>query len=219
MSKTSTPVSGCGQPILGPSGVGKTKTSPVDINIQKEGKKLSRTEITYHVPKCQTCDQPFQPNSPRGHNCAVCSQVQADKKMPRMIIKNIRLEFISDDIIQTIFHEYPVIADLLTSNTNDKIKVITILKNDSKQTGSIILEVSPNIRKILIKGNRVKLGMCVYPIFDNLRLNLCSICMRTGHIAKYCRSLNNTCGICSLNHVTKTCQYFPIKLNRNEYKI
>ena len=59
--------------------------------------------------------------------------------------------------------------------------------------------------------------MYVNLTFDNLRLNLCSICMRTGPIAKYCRSLDITCGICSLDHVTKTCQYFPIKLNRNEY--
>ena len=80
MPKTSTPVSECGsfQPIPGPSGVGKTKTSPVDINIQNEGKKLRKTEITYRVRKCQTCDQPFQPNSPRGHHCAVYSQVLAD---------------------------------------------------------------------------------------------------------------------------------------------
>ena len=77
-------------------------------------------------------------------------------KLPRMIIKNNQLEFIPDK------------TNLLTSNTNDKIKVITVLKNDSKKTSSIIIEVSQNIRKILIKGSRVKLGMCVYPSFDNL---------------------------------------------------
>ena len=54
-----------------------------------------------------------------------------------MIIKNIQLEFIPDDIIPTIIYEYPDIANLSTSNTNDKIKVISILKIDSKQTDSI----------------------------------------------------------------------------------
>ena len=92
-------------------------------------------------------------------------------KLPRMIIKHIQLELIAHDAIQTIIPEYPDIANLLTSNSNGRIKVIvkTILQNDSKQTGSIVLQASAHIRKILIQGNRVKLGMCVYSIFDDPR--------------------------------------------------
>ena len=42
------------------------------------------------------------------------------------------------------------------------MKVVTILKSNLWNASSIILQVSPNVRKIWLKSDKVKLGMCVY---------------------------------------------------------
>ena len=86
-----------------------------------------------------------------------------------------------------------------------------VLKSNLWNASSIILQVSPNVRKILLKSDKVKLGMCVYPIEDYVGLMQCYSCLKYGHLAAHCRNKTSTCGICSQNHSTKNCPNYDIR--------
>ena len=129
------------------------------------------------------------------------------KKYPRLIIKNIPNDMLPSDIIETINRNCAEI-----NNLEDKeMKVVTVLKSNLWNGSSIIIQVSPNVRKILLKRDKVKLGMCIYPIEDDIRLLQCFSCLKYGHLAAHCRNKIITCGICSQSHNTRNCPNFDIR--------
>jgi len=83
---------------------------------------------------------------------------------------------------------------------------------------SVVLEVSPAVYSVLKKYGKLRIGMCVYPIEDHIRVSQCQICMRTGHVAKFCRTKNEVCGICSGPHLTLSCPHFQLKQDFTAYK-
>ena len=129
------------------------------------------------------------------------------KKYPRLIIKNIPNDMLPSDIIETINTGYTEINNI----ENKEMKVVTVLKSNRWNGSSVIIQVSPNVRKILIKSDKVKLGMCVYPIEDYVQLMQCYKCWKFGHLAAHCHNPVYVCGICSQSHDTKTCQYYNIR--------
>lgn len=131
--------------------------------------------------------------------------VDIPKKLPRLMIKNIPVEYHPENLVESLSDNYPLINEVLTKNPNEVIKHIITLKNEHRQTSSIVIETSPNVRKILMSENKIKLGMCVYEIADQLRVIQCGKCMKFGHGTKFCRSSVDVCGVCGNNHCTKNC--------------
>ena len=71
-----------------------------------------------------------------------------------------------------------------SENIIETLKVVTILKNKFRNNCSIIIETTPNTRKIVMNEGKVKLGMCVYEIADHLSVTQCKKCNKFGHITK-----------------------------------
>ena len=121
------------------------------------------------------------------------------------MIKNISLEYHPENLVESLSDNYRLINEVLTKNPNEVIKYVITLKNEHHQTSSIVIETSPNVRKIIMSENKIKLGMCVYEIADQLRLIQCGKCMKFGHGTKLCRSSVDVCEVCGNNHCTKNC--------------
>ena len=111
---------------------------------------------------------------------------------------------------------------VLQKDSKESLKHVITLKNEQRKVSSIIIEISPNIRKILLSECKVKIGMCEYEICGQVRVTQCNRCLKTGHIAKYCRSKSDICGICSLDHTTKSCPPLnglpTLYLNHEKYR-
>ena len=101
------------------------------------------------------------------------------KKLPRLIIKNIPIDYLPSDLPAKILHEYPEISNLITTNTQQcdgkqqVIKTIVVLKNEARQLASVVIEVSADIYSILKRYGKIRLGMCVYAIADDVRIAQC----------------------------------------------
>ena len=135
--------------------------------------------------------------------------VDIPKKLPRLMIKNVQLDYLPENLTAKLAQKYPLIYDLLSSeDTIETFKVVTILKNVCRNNSSIIIETTPNIRKMSMNEGKVKLGMRVYEIVDPLSVAQCNKCNKCGHIAKYCRAENETCGMCSASHSSKACAHY-----------
>jgi len=140
------------------------------------------------------------------------------KKFPRMMLKNIEIDYLPTDLQAAILDEYPELKELVESDQHrHQIKTIVILKNEIRQQASVVLEVSPEICKILSTYGKIRLGMCVYAIENHIRVAQCFKCMKAGHTEKYCRSPKQACGICSGEHTTRECQHFHLKKDPSGY--
>ena len=129
---------------------------------------------------------------------------EGTKRNPRLMIKNIPSGFIPENIIESILNNNSEIKDT-QQDANSTLKHIVTLNSDKSKTSSIVIEVSPKLRKIIIKTNKIKLGMCIYKIVDYIRILQCNNCLKYGHHQKNCNSEKKVCGNCSLDHEMKTC--------------
>jgi uncharacterized coiled-coil protein SlyX len=137
------------------------------------------------------------------------SAVDVPKRRPRLVIKDVPSLFVPEDpeeIVELIKAHNPSVKDLLSFETESLRHVIT---TRPKRNGdvSIVLESTPNLRKVMISHQKVRLGMCVYEISDHFRVIQCNKCMKFGHLAKFCRQEHSTCGICNQRHPTRECDH------------
>ena len=123
------------------------------------------------------------------------------KKHPRLIIKNIPNDRLPADIIDTLNRNYEEINNLEAKD----MKVVTILENNRCNGSSVIVQVSPNVSKMLVNSDKVILGVCVYPVEGCIRLLQCYKCCKFGLLAAHCRNPVSSCDICSHSHDNKTC--------------
>lgn len=138
---------------------------------------------------------------------------ETQKKNPRLIIKDIPNDFIPDDpneICHKLAENNASVKQLLTSGQEMLKHVITLRPKRNGDT-SIVIETSPNIRKVLTSEGRIRFGMCVYDIADHIRITQCSNCTKFGHSAKFCNNGKIVCGICGLQHITKNCSLFETR--------
>jgi hypothetical protein len=140
---------------------------------------------------------------------------ETPKMSPRLIIKNVPNYFIPTEpteICQTIAVDNPSIGQLIENNHGSLKHVITLKPKKNGDT-SIIIEVSPNVRKIILNEKTIRFGLCVYDVSDHIRITQCYKCNKFGHSTNSCKAPQDLCGICGLNHKTRACQQFEIRIN------
>ena len=133
------------------------------------------------------------------------STTEMNKKMPRIIIPNLPLELVenSEVFLATLTRQNPEIQILAQT---EPLKVVTLLDTKFDTVKKVVLEVSPNIRKSIMKSQKIKLGMCMYTVFDHIHVIKCTKCCRFGHPERFCKSEKTTCGICAEDHCTTNCK-------------
>lgn len=118
-----------------------------------------------------------------------------------MLIKNVKLNedlINNEQIINNIFS----LNDLSEFEEAD-FKIITRLKY---YTGfNIVIEISPQLRRLLLSRGYVFVGWKKCVVVDHLRVIRCFKCSNLGHIEKDCKS-NIICPNCSGDHVLESCQ-------------
>ena len=95
------------------------------------------------------------------------------KKRPRLSIRNIPTDFFQnkDDLARIIALQNPDIT--ATTNDPNPIKVVAIHKTKFDTVVSAIIEVLPSVRKVILKTQKIKLGMCLYTVSDHIHVIKC----------------------------------------------
>lgn len=125
--------------------------------------------------------------------------VESIKQNPRLIVHGVPAEMSTSDIRNEL------IAQNLNNDKNADVKVIYVfpIKANRKYT-SCILEVSPDIRDRLFKGQRIYLRFSACRFGDHVRVLQCYRCSNFGHLARDCK-LPSACGHCAEIHELKDC--------------
>nr|CAH7756124.1 unnamed protein product [Callosobruchus chinensis] len=119
------------------------------------------------------------------------------KFKPRLLVKNVKLNNQSPE---------QVVEGIITLNKFDEtsyLKCVTKLKHF--QSTNLIIEVSPDLRKIILKRGYIHVGWKKCEVSDHIHILRCSKCCGYGHTVKDC-NLELVCGKCAQHHKLADCQ-------------
>lgn len=126
--------------------------------------------------------------------------MESTKYDPRIIIYGIPIGMSAEQIREEI------ISQNLEGDKNVDLKVIYIFpaKSDRHST-SCVVEISPQIRKVLMENGRIYLGYSACRFADHVRILQCYKCLGFGHVAGGCKA-EPVCGHCAERHEMRECK-------------
>lgn len=124
---------------------------------------------------------------------------------PRLLLHGVDPDISKADLLTCIFSQ-----NLANSTTEDEfrkgVNPINATKRPDRHTVSWLLEVSPEMRRLLIDLDRVYVDFSACTVRDYAQATRCYRCHWYGHPAKYCREKDPVCGHCTkVGHEYKDC--------------
>lgn len=130
------------------------------------------------------------------------------RKRPRIILLGVPSDISEKDVFEYLFDQN--ISEKYSSFERKKfLSSIKLSHKSGKKEASLcnyILEVTAEVRKMLISQERVYINWNSCPVRDYTLLTRCYKCHQYGHSAKYCRDSDPTCGHCGcVGHSINDC--------------
>jgi hypothetical protein len=127
------------------------------------------------------------------------------------------------NIIEDIVNKNKEIKAFFEDNTTEDINNHLVCKfkfkkrdkdSNEKTTGpnTWVLEISPAIRKIIIKSRTIFVGFKSCRYSEYLQITRCYNCNGFGHISKDCTQNTISCGFCGQLHDSKVCDRKKVQL-------
>ncbi len=132
------------------------------------------------------------------------------KMKPKLILNNVNTSIDENVLIDKIRENNKEIDDYLSTidprDIGNEISVkFKFRKKDPKMDDKYCLEVSSQLRKIIIKTKRIFIDWISCKVEDSLPIVKCFRCQRFGHKSKECRKTTDICGHCGGDHKSKEC--------------
>jgi hypothetical protein len=134
------------------------------------------------------------------------------KKSPKMIIYNLSNDITKEELIEAIPKQNPLIADLLSKSRNieSQIKFKFFTKSNFKDCKNAVIEVPPELRKLLINLNKINIVWSKCSVKDYIIIMRCFKCLSFGHLSKdkegnNCCKNDIRCSYCAEDHSFKDC--------------
>ncbi|KMQ86967.1 putative 50 kda protein in type i retrotransposable element r1dm [Lasius niger] len=101
------------------------------------------------------------------------------------------------------------VKDLVKQNLNGvdekDVRLVHWSLAGGRKSSVAVIEVPPDIRRILLNQGRVYLEWFSCRVTDHLHILQCFRCLGFGHIAKSCSAADDTCGHCGGKHESRAC--------------
>jgi hypothetical protein len=183
------------------------KPNVLKINI-KSKRQISRGGV---LIECETKDECNRISETIRSKSRQINVEKEKKSKPRIVIKNFDQNIEENNLIQLIrdfnyeIDEY--LVDLTPENIENEIKIKFKFRRHNPRDGDkYCLELSPNMRKIIMKTKRLFIDWKSYPIEDSIPIIRCYKCHGFGHKSTECKQTQNICGHCMGAHESKECQ-------------
>lgn len=137
-------------------------------------------------------------------------------KLPKIAVYGVDSEFDETNIAKEIYSRNEDIQQFLEYRQNEDIDQHIICKFKFRKTrpdgaNTWVLEVSPQLRQLLLVNRKIKIGYNLCRFSDYLQITRCFGCHQFGHIRANCPSNEVLCGFCGAKHETKACDPKQVK--------
>jgi hypothetical protein len=183
------------------------KPNVLKINI-KSKRQISRRGVLIECQTNDECDRISETIKSKSKQLYIEKE---KKSKPRIVIKNVDQNIKETNLIQLIrnfnyeIDEY--LVNLTPEEIENEIKIkFKFRRHDPRGGDKYCLELSPNMRKIIMKTKRLFIDWKSYPIEDSIPIIRCYKCHGFGHKSTECKQMQNICGHCMGAHESKDCQ-------------
>jgi hypothetical protein len=140
-----------------------------------------------------------------------------EKKRPTIVLKNVSPDIHQTDLFENILEKNYEIKDYFENQNkdiNEELKIkFKFRKSNSNSKDMYCLEVSPELRKLMLRIGRIFIGWETCKIEDSLPIIRCFKCHGFGHKSMECQTAVEKCGHCGGDHQSKDCS-----TERSNYK-
>jgi hypothetical protein len=149
------------------------------------------------------------------------------KRRPTLVLRDVNPSIPQSELIDLIISNNSEIKNYFENTVNDKSNELSIKfkfrKKDSKINDKYCLEVSPHLRKIILKSGKLFIEWNACRVEESLPIVRCFRCNGFGHKSMDCSENEHQCGHCGSKHETNKCsankdQSFCTNCNKHNMK-
>lgn len=141
--------------------------------------------------------------------CDLKDKISAEeikKLLPRQKVEDVPKDMTDDELIEVMYHRNDEIQshykDIQNFKENCVVKYRHAKKN--KESDSVVIEVSPGLRKILLGKGYVNLQWTRSSVSDYIHVTKCFQCCGFHHLSRHCKDTQR-CGRCAGPHKLADC--------------
>lgn len=127
---------------------------------------------------------------------------QPKKKRPLMVLYDVPKEIQQHELGEVVYMQNEVL-DIKEGTFMEGFKPKFKMGPRNKNTVHHVIEVSPQVREMMIRSGRVHIDFTSVKVKDYLNIPKCFKCQDLGHIGKFCRSAVAVCAHCGGEGHTK----------------
>ena len=141
------------------------------------------------------------------------------RRNPKLVLYDVDSDLTEENLIENIIESNKDIEDFIYDNnlkTDEEILVKFKFRRTNansngsqidvtKTTNTWVIEVSPEMRRLLVNKRLIKIGWRAIRFADYIPIIRCHKCNGFGHFQKDCRS-EMSCGHCAQQHNTRDCK-------------
>ena len=144
----------------------------------------------------------------------VCKASLPTKKNPRLIVYNIYDDKDSDktkeqqmeEIKESIVAQNEAINEYMKTTNSEVLKTKFFIKSKSENFKHLVIEVSPELRKIINNLQKLNINWSRNSVKDFISITRCFKCLGFGHTKANCDSKTEHCSTCASTHSHQTCK-------------
>jgi hypothetical protein len=137
----------------------------------------------------------------------LCTAKIPIKKNPRLIIYNLFNDNNSlenneqniQEIKDSIISQNEIIEKYLNNNNEKDLNCKYLIKSKNPKLEHLIIEVSPELRKILLGLNKLNIGWSRHSVKDFISITRCFKCLGFGHTKSNCSAEQHNCSNCGVS--------------------
>ncbi|XP_023210483.1 uncharacterized protein LOC111613369 [Centruroides sculpturatus] len=128
------------------------------------------------------------------------------RRQPLIKILSVPKSIDKSELIEMLYEQNSCFSEQMSQSIlEEEIQIRFLIPQKDSNLQSWVMEVSPMMREIIIREEKLYIGWNRCPVLDYILIRRCYKCLAFGHYAKECQHHSQVCSHCGGGHVYKDC--------------